>query len=246
MQSRYAETVDFSRYEKQIRRMMDTHIHAPQVGVITEMVDIFDQEAFDAEVERVEGTAAKADTIANRLKKTITEHVEEDEIFYRKFGELVNKAIDDYYNGRISDVEFLKCVTSYRDSVRTRTDNRPVELNGHLEAGAYYGLLDEMFSNKGSSGVEEPKEKYGDSDIDIDHKPKSQQLAQVALDIEAIIERHKVRDWPRKEHVINEMRNDIDDFLFDLRDSEGIDLTIEKMDHLIERFISTARKIEGA
>ena len=244
VQSRFAETVDFARYEKQIRRMMDTHIHAPQVGVITDMVDIFDQDAFDAEVERVEGSAAKADTIANRLKKTITEHMEEDEIFYRKFGELVDQAIEDYYNGRISDAEYLQRVSSYKESVRTRTDGRPLELNGHLEAGAYFGLLNDLLGGKTENNVREEPEKYANDSIGKKLTPE--RFAQIALDIEGTIERHKVRDWPNNDGVINEIERDIDDYLFDLRDSHGIELTIEDIDHLIERFISVAKKLEGA
>jgi len=241
-QSRFAETVDFSKYEKQIRRMMDTHIHAPSVGIITELVDIFDREAFDAEVERVEGKAAKADTIANRLKKTIREKMEEDPVFYKKFAELVQQAIDDYRQGRIDEAEYLKRVTSCLESVSGRRGDTPPELEGHRGAAAFFGLLAELMA-KAPSGVREPSGEYRGKLI---RKLGRERMAAIALDIERIIEERKVRDWTKKEAVIKGMEDAIDDYLYELRDHSGIALTTEEMDYLIERFLSIAKKQEGA
>ncbi|MEI2692413.1 MAG: hypothetical protein V9H69_22930 [Anaerolineae bacterium] len=59
---------------------------------ITALVDIFDVEQFDAEVERLGTPAAKADTILHRMKRTISEHMDEDPAFYRRFAELVEES----------------------------------------------------------------------------------------------------------------------------------------------------------
>ena len=83
IQQRYAEVIDYSQYEKQIRKVMDDNIQSPDVEVVTEMVNIFDVDAFDEVVEKKEGTAAKADTIASRTSKTIREKMDEDPVFYK-------------------------------------------------------------------------------------------------------------------------------------------------------------------
>ncbi|HLA42408.1 MAG TPA: HsdR family type I site-specific deoxyribonuclease, partial [Aggregatilineales bacterium] len=49
---RYAEAVDYREYEEKVRKLMDEHIKATGTSTITELVNIFDAEKFDAEVEK--------------------------------------------------------------------------------------------------------------------------------------------------------------------------------------------------
>ena len=113
---RYAEEIDYRDYEKQIQKMLNTYVQADEIIQIVEPVNIFEREAFQAEVDKAQSTRAKADTIANRTKKTITEKMEEDPFFYRRFSQLLQQVIDDYRAQRISDAEYLRRVTprSYR------------------------------------------------------------------------------------------------------------------------------------
>jgi len=85
---------------------------------VVEPVNIFEREAFEAEVEKAKSPRAKADTIANRTKKTITEKMEEDPFFYRKLSALLQQAIDDYKAERISEAEYLARVTDTMEEVR--------------------------------------------------------------------------------------------------------------------------------
>ncbi len=90
---RYAETIDYKEYEDKVRKLIDTHLQAEGVTTLTAQVDIFDAAAFDAEVMLVEGTAAKADTIAYRMKRTITENMAQDPAFYRRFSQMIEETI---------------------------------------------------------------------------------------------------------------------------------------------------------
>src|SRR5262249_25440814 len=67
---RYAETVDFKEYEAKIQKLIDTHVSTGCVEKVTTLVDIFDKDAFLKELEKLEGSASKADTIAHRTKRT--------------------------------------------------------------------------------------------------------------------------------------------------------------------------------
>lgn len=231
VQQRYAEVVDYSLYEKQIRKVMDSHIQAPDVGVITELVNIFDVEAFDKEVEKREGKAAKADTIASRLKKTITEKMDEDPVFYEKFADLVQQAIDDYRRNRINEAEYLRRVQEYQETVRRGHEgDMPDKLEGHREAQAHYGILGEVLED-----YETPK-----------GKDKKDFLAQLALDIEDRIEPHKIRDWVHNQDVLKKIQNELDDYLFELRDRYGLRLEVADMDAILERCLGVARKLAGA
>jgi type I restriction enzyme R subunit len=108
VKQRYAETIDYKDYEKKIRKLIDTHIQSPEVKPITDLVNIFDRERFAEEVEKIEGTAAKADTIANRVKRTITERMELDPAFYKRFSKMIDETIEAYKEGRISELQPLK------------------------------------------------------------------------------------------------------------------------------------------
>jgi len=245
VQRRYAETIDFSQYEKQIRKVMDTHIHAPDIGIVTELVNIFDTDAFDAEVEEQKGKAAKADTIASRVKKTAIENMDEDPVFYKKFADLVEQAIQDYRQGRIDESEYLHRVTDYMETVRRGHDEDiPVKLEGNREAQAYFGILNEILDsqNEESLMVAEQPIPYGD----VHNNSELEKIAEMALDISGIIAKCKIRDWVHNDDVINKMHIKIDDYLFDLRDSKKVNITTDEMDSIMERTINVAKKLAGA
>jgi hypothetical protein len=59
--------------------------HREKVEAITELVNIFDKDKFQQEVENTTGRAAKADKIASSTAKHISERMDEDPAFYKKF-----------------------------------------------------------------------------------------------------------------------------------------------------------------
>ncbi len=114
---RYAESIDFGVYEPKIQRLIDRHVGTGDVERITGLVDIFDREAFAKEVQLINGTASKADTIASRTAKTIRERMD-DPAFYRRFSELLEQAIAEWRAQRLSDAEYLS--RAIFDRSRTR------------------------------------------------------------------------------------------------------------------------------
>lgn len=96
VQERYSDSIDYKKYEGQIQKLIDTHIESGEVRTITELVNIFDKEKFEEEVEKVMGKAAKADTIASRTAKYINENMDFDPTFYKKFSEMLKETITEY------------------------------------------------------------------------------------------------------------------------------------------------------
>ena len=92
----YALAVDYSQYEPQIQKLIDTHVTADEVIQITEQVNIFDREQFEQAVARIEGTASKAHAIAARTDRTITERMDEDPAFYKRFSERIKETLEAY------------------------------------------------------------------------------------------------------------------------------------------------------
>jgi len=243
-QQRYSETIDFAQYEKQIRKVMDSHIQAPDVGIVTELVNIFDTEAFDTEVEKKEGKAAKADTIASRVKRTVTEKIGEDPVFYKKFADLVEQAIAEYRQGRIDESEYLQRVTDYMETIRRGHEvDIPIKLEGHGEAQAFFGILNEVLdtANETDLKVAEEPMPYGKTHTQVDQN----EIASMSLDIEGIIAKRKIRDWMHNEDVINKIQIDIDDYLYGIKNKGKVNLTTSDMDSIMDRCISVARRSAG-
>jgi type I restriction enzyme R subunit len=74
--------------------------------------------------------------------------------------------------------------------------------------------------------------------------PSPDVLADVALDLDQIITKRKVRDWTRNLDVQNTMRNDIEDYLYELRDTEGMTLTTADIDRILDAILELAKQRE--
>lgn len=223
VKSRYSDTVDYRQYEPQVQKLIDTHVTATDVIQVTDQVNIFEQDKFEEEVEKVTGNSARADMIASRTARTITERMEEDPAFYKKFSKLLQETIDAYQEKRFSDAEYLKKVKDIMENVRNRTDDSvPEKLTTLNEPKAYYGITFDVIK---------------DMLPETDGKEIS---ADIGIEIDRIIRENLVVDWHRKQDVQNKMRQAIEDYLFELK-SENLDLGFEKMDEIIEKSIEIAK-----
>ncbi len=226
---RYAERIEYGDYDKAIRKLMDRHIDATEVTQITAPVNIFDVEAFDAEVEKVEGAVARADTIAYRMKRTITERMEQDPAFYRKFSELIDETISAYKQGRLDEAQYYEQIAAaYHDFTAGREATLPARLRNYRHAPAYYGIVREHLTAPAGHAAD---------GLDSDDL-----AATAAIRLEEIIEARKVRDWVGNSDVQNHMRNDIEDYLFRLKGRYELALDYAEIDAILEQVIHTARQ----
>jgi type I restriction enzyme R subunit len=224
---RYSDAVDFKQYEGQIQKLIDTHVSTEKVEPITELVNIFDKDAFEEEIEKTVGTTAKADKIASRTARHISEKMEEDPAFYKKFSEMLKETIKAFEESRISEVEYLKRSKEIRDKVLSRTDSDiPTQLNCHEVARAFYGI-----------SLEELKEKM------TDEAQAKQIAADIALATDAIIQEHLVVDWQRQgSDVPKKMMLYIGDYLIDeVRDKYQLKLSFEEIGRIAEQLVEVAK-----
>jgi type I restriction enzyme R subunit len=222
---RFSEVVDFKEYEQKIQKLIDTHVGTGEVEKITELVNIFDKEHFAKEVEKVHGTASKADTIAYRLKKTINEKWQEDPAFYKKFSDLLKETIAAFRQQRISDAEYLKNVKEIMSSVRNRTgDDIPDALKENDIAKAFYGITKATLSACISDEL---------NLVAI--------TAAASLKIDQIIRDIKIVNWENNNDIQNHMRTEIEDYLFELKDTQEVGLTFDGIDSIMEQCLDVAR-----
>lgn len=243
---RYAEEIDYRDYEQQIQKMLSTYVQADEVIQIVPPVNIFERDAFQAEVDKVASPRAKAEIIANRTKKTITEKMQEDPFLYRKFSLLLQQAIDDYRNQRISEADLLTRVTDIMEQVRDgRRDDTPAAVRHSDLAKAFFGELRSQLAESpdaSTGALGEDAARYDDGTAQSAKPPPfADLLATVAVEIEGIIRRHAIVRWRENPDAQNQMRNDLDDLLFNLQRDRGVKLTLEQMDAVIEGIIRIAR-----
>lgn len=225
VQKRYSDRIEYKQYEAQIQRLIDTHITSSEIIQLTDPVNIFEAEKFQEEVEKAVGTAAKADMIATRTQKAISERMEEDPAFYKKFSELLEQAIAEFRARRISDAEYLTRVKDLMSSVINRTgDELPAILEGKDIAKAYYGICLEVFNQFKENGID-PMEISAECGIKIDE----------------IINSNMVVDFHSNNIVQNKIRQEIDDYLYSINDMHQLGLTIDEQDSIIEKSIEIAK-----
>ena len=229
---RYSDTIDYKQYEGQIQKLIDTHITTEKVETITELVNIFDKEKFQQEVENTTGKAAKADKIASRTAKHISEKMDEDPAFYKKFSQMLKETIADYEAKRLNEAQYLNKVKDIMDAVLSHTDSDiPEVLKDKDVAKAFYGLT-----------VESLSEKIQDSIV------RKEISIQAALNIdemiqEAVLDNGKpIIDWQYKTNITGKLQIEIGDYLIDeVRDKYHISLSFGEMDEMASKCIEVAK-----
>lgn len=227
VQLRYQETVDVKEFEPKIQKLLDDHVVAMPAETIIELVNINDPGALQAVVEE-QGVsqASKADRIASATRRVITEKMEEDPSFYRRFSELLEETIREYRAKRLSEKDYLQSVIDLASKIarKDRGQRVPEILKGNEDGQAFHGLLNGRLTFAGGTPLDEER------------------TAQVALAVIEIVKQHHIVDVWSNEMAQNAMRNAIDDYFFDvLRDEMGIALTVETMDELEQKIMDLAR-----
>ncbi len=226
---RYADAMsakDMREHEARIRKLLDRHIDADGVVEIVPPVNIFDETAFKSAVEDATGsTASVADAIASATARTITERMDEDPVFYKRFSALVAEVIEEFRAGRLAEAEYLTRVRDIREHVihQGETDDVPDIVRGDDLATAVWRMAAELLATLSQ-----------DAAISID----------VGTAFAAIVRKHRRVGWQHDPDVENSIRNEMDDYLYDeIKGRRGLyGLEIDAMDQLIGRAIGIARR----
>ena len=237
VQLRYAEKIDFGVYEKKIEKLLDTHIQAGEVGPLNPPTNIHDQQARRTVMEEsptyessMNSIAAKADAIAHATKKTIKEKMGKDPAFYKKFSALIQDAINDFENQKISEAAYFNRVKDYKKKVDSNIhDDAPENIKDNSDACAYYGVIKLQFEK---STKNELAEKVA---------------AETSLFIQTALKKKQKVDFWYDIDAQKSVENDIDDYLHDVVKAEfNIPLDDAQMDDIISQVMLIAKNREHA
>ncbi len=137
------ETVDYSAYEEQIRKLVDKHVVGSGVAEPEGVIAVDDLgKAEDPGKWSEEKTRNETDIIRSRVKKTIEQELADDPYAQIVFSELLKQAIAEaealFDHPHKQYILFKK----FEDKVRERAvDGIPAALNGNKHAKAYFGAF---------------------------------------------------------------------------------------------------------
>jgi len=228
---RYFDDIDYAAYELQVQKLIDRHITAQgEVLKITEQVNIFNKEQREAEVEKIHGTAAKADHIASRTLKAIAVKMDEDPVLYKRLSELIKEAIKEYHKQRITEAQYLQ---KTKDLEKTFFEGGkeavPESIRDNTQAVSFYNLSSVFFEKQ----LTEKKE-------------REEVLVFVAQQIDKIMREQiyvngiMIVDWQRNDDVEKAIRLAIDDFLFELNQQYALQLSFDQQ---LDEFITNCYTI---
>ncbi len=218
---RYADQIDCGEFESRVQKLIGTSADSSEGLQILPLINIFEIEKFNSELENLAAEAAKADTIAYRTKKTIVEKIGEDENFYRRCSKSLDELIEGWRDKRISDADYLNTAIGIMNSVRDRTGhNIPDELQNSGQASAFFGIINDALAR---------------------YSLPENVSVRAALKIDKIIQENIVVNWTANQDVQNQMKNQIEDYLYAMKEFHGIGLRPDEMDIILDRAIEIAK-----
>ena len=224
---RYQEAVDVRAFEPQIQRLLDDHVAAMPAETVIDLVNLNDPAALMAVVaDSGVSYASRADRIASATRRAITERMEEDPAFYRRFSELLDLTIRAYRDKRLSERDYLAHVHDLAGRVARKEHGGtfPEPVRNNEDGQAFFGILDGALSRADGTPVD-PGE-----------------TAAIALALIDIIKAHHIVDVWSNDIAQNNLRNAIDDYFFDvLRGEKGIALSVQTLDDLEGKLMRLAQ-----
>ncbi|WP_283591879.1 type I restriction endonuclease subunit R [Clostridium butanoliproducens] len=235
---RYSDTIDHKEYEAKMRNLMDTYIAAEDIIQITAPVDILNEKEFEDELMRLGSPRAKADAIRTRMTKRISEKWDENPAYYKKFSERIEEIIEQYKEKRISELEYLEKMRNVMNDLRKGYSGTtyPEKIKHNIHAQAFYGVIKEVLED----------ERYHET-ADTDRVAENGSiynyesiLADIAMDVEVIIERHSKVDWHDNPDVHKKISQEIDELLYLVKKKHFPKMTFDQIDAMIENIKTVA------
>lgn len=212
-----AEEIDFSKYEDQIRRILDKYVSSEYVMELSKPLLIRESREFNAYIEDAErglSDKSKAEAIAAQTQRTIRENLHRDPEFYRRFSEKIEKLIADL---RAAKKEDLMALLARARDVQGRV--AAYEANDIPETIRRQKALHPFFRSL-QSGLKA-------------HAVPEERLCEMTRAMASLIDTHKIVDWWRNIEVERQVRTELEDYLFDVvKEQIGVPLSAGEIERL--------------
>ena len=221
---RYCDAIDNSEYEPLMQNLLDTHLSVAGLKQITKPIDILNKDDFEKELEELGSLRSKADAIASRMTKSISEKRDENPAYYDSFSKRIKDALELYKEKVISEAEYLAKMREIMEDYRAgkSTVSYPERIKNNVHAQAFYGVLNAIF------------DEVTDEMITPDF------VAGVAEQITRIVAAHSQVDWTNNKTIHDRISQDIDDLFYEYEKKYGLVLSFDLIDKVIDNVKTVA------
>lgn len=225
IKERYPDGINYKDYVDDIKRLVDVNLKADPPKVIVEQFHIFDKEKFEDETEN-KTKGAKADIIRGLSSAHISEHFDEDPIFYKKLSEVIEETYEKYRERRISEAEYLEMMQDVRDRIEIDLENDvPARVAEHQTTKAYYRVIETV--KKKLPNIENEK------------------VCDLALKVDDIVKKYAVKDWHLGSDIEKKIISSIEvEVFYYLEDNFNTTFTDEEMQEMTENFMLIAKRLD--
>lgn len=220
----YCDAIDNAEYEPLMQNLLDTHLSVAGLKKITSPIDILNKDDFEKELEELGSLRSKADAIASRMTRSISEKRDENPAYYDSFSKRIRDALALYKENVISEAEYLaKMRTIMEDYHAGRsTVSYPERIKNNVHAQAFYGVLTALF------------DEVEDERITPDF------VAEVSEEITKIVASHSQVDWTNNKTIHDRISQDIDDLFYKYEKEHGLKLSFDLIDKIIDNVKTVA------
>lgn len=220
----YCDAIDNAEYEPLMQNLLDTHLSVAGLKKITSPIDILNKDDFEKELEELGSLRSKADAIASRMTRSISEKRDENPAYYDSFSKRIRDALALYKEKVISEAEYLaKMRTIMEDYYAGKsTVSYPERIKNNVHAQAFYGVLTALF------------DEVEDERITPDF------VAEVSEEITKIVASHSQVDWTNNKTIHDRISQDIDDLFYKYEKEHGLKLSFDLIDKIIDNVKTVA------
>ncbi len=220
----YCDAIDNVEYEPMMQNLLDTHLSVAGLKKITSPIDILNKDDFEKELEELGSLRSKADAIASRMTRSISEKRDENPAYYDSFSKRIRDALALYKEKVISEAEYLaKMRTIMGDYHAGRsTVSYPERIKNNVHAQAFFGVLTALF------------DEVEDERITPDF------VAEVSEEITKIVASHSQVDWTNNKTIHDRISQDIDDLFYKYEKEHGLKLSFDLIDKIIDNVKTVA------
>ena len=221
---RYCDAIDNEEYEPMMQNLLDTHLSVAGLKQITTPIDILNKEEFERELEDLGSLRAKADAIASKLTRSISEKYQENPAYYDSFSKRIKEALEEYRERVISEAEYLAKMRAIMEDYHAgrSTVTYPESIKNNIHAQAFYGVLSAIF------------DEAQEAEISPDF------AAEIAVAITQIVASHSQVDWTSNKTIHDRISQAIDDLFYDYEKERGLKLSFDTIDKTIENVKTVA------
>lgn len=221
---RYCDAIDNEEYEPMMQNLLDTHLSVAGLKQITTPIDILNKEDFERELEDLGSLRAKADAIASKLTRSISEKYQENPAYYDSFSKRIKEALEEYRERVISEAEYLAKMRAIMEDYHAgrSTVTYPESIKNNIHAQAFYGVLSAIF------------DEAQEAEISPDF------AAEIAVAITQIVASHSQVDWTSNKTIHDRISQAIDDLFYDYEKERGLKLSFDTIDKIIENVKTVA------